>query len=423
MFGSMRRQGQAQIQITEDLGEVVLDDVCARLPRLRLVREIAEKRRFLHWELEFADLFERRGGFDLILGNPPWIKIEWNEGGVLSDAEPLFELRSLSAPEMRERREATFERYPALRDTYFDEFVELEGTQNSLNAKQNYPVLQGTQSNSYKCFVTQAWAIGSPAGAQGYVHPEGVYDDPRGGVLRRELYPRLRYHMQFRNEHALFVGTNDHGRMVFGVSIYSSRSELRFAHFSNLFEPSTVDRSFEHDGSGVCGGIKDENGKWNITGHRDRIIEVDEKTLELFARLYDDPDTPALEARLPSLHARSLVEVLRKFADYPQRLGDLEGQYESSEMWHETNAVDDGTIRRETRFPESSKEWVLSGPHIHIANPMFKTPRAICTANGHYDPLDLTELPADYLPRTNYVPACDPETYLTRTPRVDWEDQ
>jgi hypothetical protein len=51
---------------------------------------------------------------------------------------------------------------------------------------------------------------------------------------------------------------------------------------------------------------------------------------------------------------------------------------------------------------------------------MFKTPRAICTANGHYDPLDLTALPADYLPRTNYVPNCDADTYRERTPRVDW---
>ncbi|MGD0128852.1 MAG: hypothetical protein ABSF46_26155 [Terriglobia bacterium] len=92
-------------------------------------------------------------------------------------------------------------------------------------------------------------------------------------------------------------------------------------------------------------------------------------------------------------------------------------------MWHETNAVDDGTIRRETCFPESAGEWILSGPYIHIANPLFKTPRRVCEANGHYDALDLTMLPEDYLPRTNYVPACDAETYRARTPRVPWGDQ
>ncbi|MFM9158937.1 MAG: Eco57I restriction-modification methylase domain-containing protein, partial [Dolichospermum sp.] len=60
-----------------------------RFPRLGLVAQIAEEKRFFHWELEFADLFADNGGFDLFLGNPPWIKVEWSEGDVLGDAEPL----------------------------------------------------------------------------------------------------------------------------------------------------------------------------------------------------------------------------------------------------------------------------------------------------------------------------------------------
>jgi hypothetical protein len=38
----------------------------------RALEEIAEQHRFFHWHLEFADVFAR-GGFDLVLGNPPWI--------------------------------------------------------------------------------------------------------------------------------------------------------------------------------------------------------------------------------------------------------------------------------------------------------------------------------------------------------------
>ena len=53
-------------------------------PRLNLAYEIAEQNHFMHWELEFADLFAERGGFDLVLGNPPWIKIEWKEQGISS---------------------------------------------------------------------------------------------------------------------------------------------------------------------------------------------------------------------------------------------------------------------------------------------------------------------------------------------------
>jgi hypothetical protein len=411
---------QTQLLLAENLGSVNLEEVCS-LPRLKKVRAIAGRHRFLHWELEFADLFEDRGGFDLILGNPPWIKIEWNEGGVMGDFDPLFILRNFSAPKMRTLREQSFAKYTELKGTYLDEYVEFEGTQNYLNAKQNYPLLLGSQSNSYKCFLTQAWIAGSLAGVQGFLHPEGVYDDPKGGGLRSASYLRLRYHFQFQNEQKLFADIGNRER--FSVNAYGPRGSIEIRHISNLFHPSTVDACFDHNGTGVCGGIKSEEGEWDLSGHRDRIIEVDEAALALFAQLYDEPGTPALEARLPSLHARELVGVLRKFADYPRRLDNLSGQYESTVMWDETNAVDDGTIRRETRFPASAGEWILSGPHIHIANPLFKTPRRGCHSHKDYEPLDLTTLPADYLPRTNYIPACDVETYRSRTPRVAWADK
>lgn len=45
-------------------------------PRLDLAARIAEQNKFMHWELEFADLFAERGGFDLIIGNPPCWRIK-----------------------------------------------------------------------------------------------------------------------------------------------------------------------------------------------------------------------------------------------------------------------------------------------------------------------------------------------------------
>jgi hypothetical protein len=56
--------------------------------------------------------------------------------------------------------------------------------------------------------------------------------------------------------------------------------------------------------------------------HRDQPNE-----LALFAKLYDEAGTDALEARLPALHARQLLNVLEKFAAQPRRLGDLQGEY------------------------------------------------------------------------------------------------
>ncbi|NLH19413.1 MAG: hypothetical protein GX462_05085, partial [Thermotogaceae bacterium] len=189
---------------------------------------------------------------------------------------------------------------------------------------------------------------------------------------------------------------------------------------SNLFLPKTIDDSFDHQGDEPLEGIKNEQDEWNLKGHHLRVVHVDEGALTVFSQLFDEEGSPPLESKLPSVHAQPIVDVLKKFAAYPHRLRDLKSAYHSLEMWHETNAQKDGTIKRETVFPKAAEELILSGPHFHVGTPFYKTPRAICTEKGHYDPVDLVELPDDYLPRTNYLPACGEDEYDRRIPRVLW---
>ncbi|MFZ4778203.1 MAG: Eco57I restriction-modification methylase domain-containing protein, partial [Terrimicrobiaceae bacterium] len=418
---------QPDLDLDDPSGVVNVEALCKKLPRLALVAELAEMRRFFHWELEFVDVFARRGGFDLIAGNPPWVKIEWNEGGLLSERNPAFAIRKLSASDIASARAAQLAA-PGRLAEYLAEYEEFEGTQNYLNALQNYPLLKGQQTNLYKCFITRAWEIGSADGATGFLHPESVYDDPNGGPLRRSIYARLRSHFQFQN--GMFLFAEIAHRAKFSVNIYGApRNEIKFTSLANVFAVSTVDSCFDHGGQGLVPGIKsadddsdDLTGSgWTIIGHLDRLVPVDEPTLELFAKLYDDAGTPTNEARLPALHSRQFVEVLRKFAAYPHRLGDLGDDWLALEGWHETNSQKDGTIRRETRFPTSPRELIVSGPHFFIGNPLYKTPRAICTEKGHYDVLDLETLPDSYLPRGNYFAACNDAEYNRRTATVSWE--
>ena len=428
LFGEEYAEHAADIakRIANEIGMLDLDRLFEQFPRLKFVDDLARRHRFHHWELAFADLFygERpdgriRGGFDLVLGNPPWVKVKWEEGGVLGDYHPSFVLRPHSAAQLTTLRGAAFERYAGLRDDWLAELEQAEATQNFLNARQNYPLLAGQQTNLYKCFLPQAWMIGSEDGVAGFLHPEGVYDDPKGGAFREALYPRLRAHFQFQNEKRLFSEVAH--QMLFSINVYgSARPSPAFIHVANLFAPATVGACLDHDGHGPVPGIKDDTGGWNTAGHAHRAIGIDRNALDDFAKLYDEPGTPPHRARLPALHTRALLAVLRKLAAHPKRLGDLKGEFHVTAHWHETMSQREGTIRRETRFPESPAELVLSGPHFFVGNPLNKTPRRECTQNSHYDVLDLTTLPEDYLPRTNYVPACSPDEYDRRTPKVSW---
>ena len=430
LFGEEYAEHAADLarRIANEIGMLDLDRLFEQFPRLKFVDDLARRHRFHHWELAFADLFygERpdgriRGGFDLVLGNPPWVKVEWEEGGVLGDYNPSFVLRRHSATEITALRGDAFDRRPGLRADWLAELEQAEATQNFLNARQNYPLLEGQKANLYKCFLPQAWMIGSEDGVAGFLHPEGVYDDPKGGAFREELYPRLRAHFQFQNEKRLFSEVDHHA--LFSINVYGrTRPSPAFVHIANLFAPATIDACLDHDGHGSVPGIKDDTGDWNTAGHAHRAIEGDRDALDDFAKLYDEPGTPPLRARLPALHAKTLLAVLRKFAAHPKRLGDLEDFYVNSNWWNETTAQRNGSIRQDTRFPKIPSELVLSGPHFFVGNPFNKTPRRECTQNSHYDVLDLTTLPEDYLPRTNYVPACSPDEYDRRTPRVSWRE-
>jgi hypothetical protein len=267
-----------------------------------------------------------------------------------------------------------------------------------------------------------AWRLAGAHGVSGLLHPEGPYDDPKGGILRESIYGRLRSHFQFQNEFKLFPIGN---RRKFGVNIYGSdRHSLAFDLIANLFIPSTIDACFQHDGSGPCGGIKSGDA-WNTSGHRDRIVRVDESALTVYAELYDESGTPPRRARLPSVHARAINDALGKLVK-ERRLSDISDDYFGTEMWNESGQQKDDTmIRRgpnENGFTADPADWILSGPHFTVANPFYQTPMRVCSTHRAYDRLDLSSLPDEYLPRTNYIPMADRHEYLRRTPRVTWRE-
>lgn len=401
---------------TDILLQVNLDELCALLPRLRLARTIAQQNHFMHWELEFADVFAERGGFDLMIGNPPWIKIEWNEQGVLADANPMFAVKKLTATQTTHERQTALENAHT-HSMYFAEYEMLSGEQNFLNAVQNYPALKGQQTNLFKCFLPLSWEKTNESGIAAFVHPEGVYDDPKGGALREMLYPRLRYHFQFANERKLFPEVHHHTQ--FSLNVYGGPLMVSFDTISNLYDAKSIVECYQGEASAPIPGIKDANGDWNITGHPDRIIHVTQRELEVFAKLFDGNDKWP-QARLPVLHVRSLIGALSCIASQTQYISDIKTEIFGSEMWHETNAQKDGTMVRNVHFPESLTDMIISGPHIAVANPCFKTSRSICRLNSDYDNIDLTSISDSYLQRCNYQPYCAPEEYEERAPLTPW---
>jgi hypothetical protein len=388
-------------------------DIAALVPWFDQGVAIAQDQHFHHWELVFPEVLgpgvpelPSPRGFDLMLGNPPWIKVGWNDAPLLAEYDPILGVReALSAAYNQQRRSLLDD--PDRRLDYSRHFCRAAGVSTFLNDRALYPALAGVQTNLYKNFIARAWDLLGEDGVGGLLHPEGVFDDPKGGAFREAYYRRLLAHYQVKNELSLFADVDHH--QAFSLNIFSGGvRDVGFRALFNLYHPATIAACLQHDHpDDPVPGIKTDDGKWETRGHARRIVTITERELGLFARLFEDADTPALAARLPQVHSQEILHVLERFAAVEKRLGDLQGEYLATEMFHESNSQRDGIITRQddpSFQPTSADAWVISGPHFYVGTPLNKTPRSRCVANTHYDDIDLTEIPEDYLPRAVYRP-------------------
>ena len=382
--------------------------------RLTMISQLANKYFFFHPQLEFLDVFWERGGFDLIAGNPPWLKFTFEEKGIIAEKFPEVEIKSVTAPQVR-LLQTEFFKDEKLKDLYYDEMVGTECIAVFMNAGQNYPLLVGQQTNLYKCVLENGFSLLSKNGFMGLLHPEGVYDDPNGQSLRKEIYPRLKYHFQYTNELSLFAEV--HHNTVFGTQVYSgNKGSISFYSISNLFHPSTIDGSFIQNHSGVVSGIKikeESSGKfiWNIKPHSDRVVHFTDSELKVMGKTFENSEVWE-SAKLVTVHSSSVISILEKLSQFEFSVSNYENKI--TVCLDETNDVNNGIIKRLTQFPDIEQyEMVYSGPHFYVSNPIYKTPTQRCLLNSDYDIVSHTLTSEDFVARTNYIPNNNPENFAS----------
>lgn len=364
-------------------------------PWLLVAQSIAGSQGFFHWELDFAPVFAR-GGFDLQVGNPPWVRPDWDEAGVLAEFDPWWQLVDKAPEELKRTKRADVLVNETRRDAFLDERAEQAGLKEHLGSEVDRSVLVGLQPDLYRCFMDRCWRSMAGPGVVGLIHPESHFTELRARFLRKQAYRRLRRHWQFRNEKRLF---DIHDAKEYGVHIYGAPGAVRFLQASSLYHPETVTRSLHHDGSGPAPGVKDESGHWDLRPHAERIICVGEDELDAWALLNDEPGTPAGEARILYPVNQASAKALDKIAA-SRRLGDLEFEWTSG--WHESADRKRGIFEAGSAVPEFWEGVILQGPHLTVATPLNQQPNASMRSNQDYARVDLESIRSDFIPRTSY---------------------
>lgn len=385
---------------------ILSGSVSAELEKLKeSLTRIATEERFFHWEIEFPKEIAS-GGFDLILGNPPWVAVEWQDALYVSDFNVIPLVHKLNASDTRKLIDSLND--SQLNELLSDQFINLTGYSNLLNTPF-YDSLAGVPKNTYKAFDVLSFNLLSKNGVLGIIQEDGVFEDKDGKYLRKIFYHRLAYHFQFQNQKKLFAEVGN--TRMFSINIFGEHKlSVNFLHLGNCFLSSTIDESIESDGQGDVPEIKNQFGDWDTKGHAKRIIKVDSTRLNVFANFLNDNDLEA--PRFLNLHSEALMSAVEKIALCNETFETFAGgsiNTVGSEMFHEVNSQDKGYIEKNERSgkiftsaPKSIDLAIFSGPNVHVLNPFFQEPFIEYRNHRSYSEVDLETISDDYLPRTVY---------------------
>lgn len=388
-----------------------------RFPWLDAVEDITDQQGFFHWELQFAQIF-RRGGFDIQMGNPPWVRPRWEEASVLAELDPWFKLANKPGVKSWLRRKETAlacdlykgagvdKKDIRMKSYFLRELAANSGSVQFICGIATYPLLVGTQPDYYRAFMCRVWKNLDRHGAAGLIHPDTHFGGAKEGNIRAAAYRHLRIHAHFMNSRFLFADSED--RLEFGIHIYGHVNDVNFVHASWLFEPTTLMNSLAHDGTGPAPGIKRDR-VWDLRPHKKRLLRVDRNMLTQWRLAVGSVNVPVEQTILLYPVTASEAGAIAALAAYKRRLGAAQPRV--SRGYDEANAKKDGLIRWRTAAPESLEEAILQGPHFAQATPFAKQPNIPCRNKNDWSARNLTDLPSRVVPVTNYERACSADVY------------
>jgi hypothetical protein len=202
-------QDKAALIPTTDTVKTYLRNPKAVNPKVvALAWEAAEKYRFFHWPLEFPEAFAQ-GGFDVVLGNPPWEKIKLQE-------KEFFATRhqEIARAPNAAARKRLIKQLPQSNPNLWQEYLEAkhyaEALSRFLRASGRFPLTARGDINTYSVFAELFAKLLNPGGRAGVLVPTGIATDDTNkhffaGLVKGQKLVSL---FDFENREGVFPGVH-----------------------------------------------------------------------------------------------------------------------------------------------------------------------------------------------------------------------
>ena len=141
-------------------------------------RALAARERFFHWWTAFPTVFGANGsgGFDVLVGNPPWDRIKLQEVEWFAERDPRIAVQARAADRKRMIGELQKKKSP-LWVEFQEAVATAEANARVLGKGGDYPLLGGGDVNLYSLFVERAQALTSANGLVALLTPSGIAAD------------------------------------------------------------------------------------------------------------------------------------------------------------------------------------------------------------------------------------------------------
>jgi hypothetical protein len=286
-----------------DFRKVEVHAAAGLLPHVREeVQRLATQYQFFHWHLAFPEVFRLpdegqtpeneqcgwNGGFDVMLGNPPWERIKLQEKEWFANRHP--EITTATNASTRKRLiDSLRHTDPQLFSHFLDAIRHSECESSMLRKSDRYPLCGRGDVNVYAVFAEAMRQALNDFGRVGCVLPSGIATDDTTKFFFRDVVETdsLVCLYDFENRRGLFPAVDS--RMKFCLFTARRRGSGGYAKAAFIF--------FAHQIEDIANTTR----RFTLAAEDFQLLNPNTRTCPIFRSCHDAELTQAVYRRIPVL--------------------------------------------------------------------------------------------------------------------------
>ncbi|MFH1219113.1 MAG: N-6 DNA methylase [Candidatus Eisenbacteria bacterium] len=270
------------------------------------VERLSRQYRFFHWHLAFPEVFAK-GGFDCVLGNPPWERVKIQEKEWFAERSPEI----ANAPNAAARKQligALKAGDPALYTQFVDDSRKAEGESHLVRNSGRYPLCGRGDINVYTVFAEGMRSLLNDRGRVGCVLPTGIATDDTTKFFFQDVVEKksLISLFDFENKGIFFPGVHSSYKFCLftaGRGLGRTAEAAEFVFFAHAVED-----------------LRDPQRRFTLSAEEIALMNPNTRTCPIFRSKADAELLKGIQSRVPTLYSQKgstdwCLEVFQKMID------------------------------------------------------------------------------------------------------------